>query len=491
MDVRFDFYSPITKAQELFHESAARHKLLIGGYSGGKTYPAIFDAFRHMFTCPNHNYAVFRNTWDSLKDNIEHEMVDIAMETGAAGPKDWSKTDHKLILRNGLNLFFRPLTINRQQAKGMFLCGFLMDDPDTRAYQDIISFLYTRLRNPPRPSVRASAFKTVITANYEGHDWLWKTFIAGKKEGRDNAGFAYWWVKTTDNPTLDENYIPDLASMHSQEWMNRYVYMRDMDLFSGVVYDAFDTNVHHCERDTVIKKPGLLHFCGIDVGHGVTVVLQAATDGRSIYFYDEWYRKGITSSTLGQYLFSIAKDNYFRDFIIDPNSAKVEQTSGTSIKSDLWNNWGIRTTGADQNMDYGINLVRDLLRPAVGDPKLYVDCVRCPNVVREFGLYRWRETARTDFDEMLFSEKPVDKDDHCMDVVRYLAVRMKRQLKDIAGTEELIIERRKKMWEDRLENLKFYQENPRQAAIERQRIVYAEQHLSKRDIDKKMAKAYN
>ena len=55
----------------------------------------------------------------------------------------------------------------------------------------------------------------------------------------------------------------------------------------------------------------------------------------------------------------------------------------------------------------GINTVKSYLKGEEGVPKLYV-FRSCPNLIREFGGYSWGD-----------GEKPVKRDDHCLDELRY------------------------------------------------------------------------
>jgi len=246
--VDFSYYEPINKKQEEFHRSKAMHKLLIGAYRSGKTYPALHEAFFICFDNPNHEFAVFRNTWDSLKDNIEKDALRIADNANAY--IKWDKTKHDLYLKSGTVMRFRPLTLKREQLKGMNLCGFLVDDPDEDRYADVISFLYTRLTNPP--NVKAKYFSSIICANFEGRKWLWKTYMRGKEEGGDDM-FAYWILKTEDNPTITKEYIKGLELIHSKSWMDRYIYAK-LDTYSGLVYPEFNPHIHIKEIYHFVKK---------------------------------------------------------------------------------------------------------------------------------------------------------------------------------------------------------------------------------------------
>jgi len=451
--VDFSYYMPINKKQEEFHKSNAMHKLLIGAYRSGKTYPAIHEAFFVCYDNSNHEFLVARNTWDSLTENIEKDMLRISERANAH--KKWDKSKHDLYLHNGTVIRFRPLTMTRAQFKGMNLCGFLIDDPDVDKYKEVISFLYTRLTNPP--NIKANYFETIICANYEGHNWLWQQYMRRRPEGGDGM-FAYWIMKTEDNPTILPDYIKTLAAIHSRAWMDRYVYAK-IDAYSGLVYDEYNPQYHDADLSWCFNDNNLIKVLVIDCGiTHPTVVLKMATDYQNIYVYDEWYQVNIRTHDLGKYLRNeLEKDNYYK-ILIDPKSAAKEQTSGTSPKNILWEEFGIRTMPANNNLNFGIEVVKGLLTIRDSETHLYIDPKRCPNTVREIEMYKWKEPEMADFDEVAFKEEPIKKDDDCMDCIRYGCVFLRKFLKGIWDKENIAEKRREQLWKERYEKLKVYRE---------------------------------
>ena len=253
-------FEPVSRQQEEFMESRAKHKLLIGGYGSGKTYPAIHETLLCAYDNQGHQIAILRNTWDSLVENVEKEFIEIATDVGAI--KSWDKTRHDLILTCDTTICFRPLSMSRAQLKVLYICMFFIDDPDVNRHKETISFLFSRLRNR---HVKAKYFQSIICANYEGHDWLWQTYMRGKKQG-GNGKFAYWICPTTSNPTLPEDFVEDLEAMHSERWMQRFVYCNIDQSYTGLVYDEFNPTVHckdlqWCIDDNSLTKILSLYVC--------------------------------------------------------------------------------------------------------------------------------------------------------------------------------------------------------------------------------------
>jgi len=76
-------------------------------------------------------------------------------------------------------------------------------------------------------------------------------------------------------------------------------------------------------------------------------------------------------------------------------------------------------------------------------------------------VYSWREPDMSQFDEMAYKEKPIDKDNHAMDAMRYGACYFKRYLKNVFNNERHVMQQRMKLWEERVSKLKMYKENPK------------------------------
>ena len=449
----FDYYEPISDNQRDFHLSAADHKLLLGGYGSGKTYPAIHESLFHCLENPGHAYAMFRNTWDSVADNIEAETVALAMNAGVA--KQHHKDKHNLTLINDCVIMFRPLTLKRKIMKGWNICGFMVDDPNVQRYADTLSFLFTRLRN--KGVAKATRFITIFTANWEGRDWIWRTFMKDRLPG-GNDRFAYWICPTSDNNTLPETFIPDLAAIHSKEWMDRYVYAK-LDQQIGIIYHMLDRKIHHMSAEEA-RPRCTVKILAMDVGMvHKTAILKMGTDRRNIYIWGMKYEAGWKTSNLGLYLKAEKTKDVYNRMIIDPSSAKGEMVSGTSIRADLRKNYGIYTEPADNNVNGGIQTCQDLLLPAVGGPRIFIDFNTCRELVDEAEIYRWKEPPDQAFEEVGYIEMPVKVKDDAVDAFRYGVAHLKKYIRMNAPIGEAAIDLSVERRVARRQHLPFYKEH--------------------------------
>ena len=471
--INFSHYKPINKNQEEFHKSTATNKLLIGPYRSGKTYAAIYEA---LFICddnPGHEFGIFRNTIKSLEGNIQKDFLAVAEKCNAI--KTWKKSEGILTLWNGTKVIFLPLSTSRAQLKGMNMCGFIIDDPDTVKYKEAISFLFTRLTNPP--GVEAKYFATIICANYEGHDWLWQMYMRRRDPSGDGM-FAYWFCVTKDNTTLSRDYIEIQAALHSESWMKRYIY-GDREGYAGLVFAEYEPKWHDADLSWCFSDHSLIKEPVIDLGiTHPSVILSVGTDHQNIYFYDEWYKVNQRTQDVGHHLLGkYTGREKFRRPLIDPKSCAKEQTSGTSPRKILKNDFGIKNIKlANNNVRYGIEVMKGImtLRQDPNDPEnkithFFIDPIRCPNLVRELETLKWKEPQYSDFDELAWKEEPIDKDNDATDCARYACVDLKPYLTSMRLAERQDGQLRLKRWEEKFSKLPLYQNKNHPGSVEKSR----------------------
>jgi len=452
INVDFTYYHPINDKQVEFHKSKAKHKLLLGGFGAGKTYPAIHEVYFHCFQNPKHEFLVAKNTWDTLRSSIKDEFIQIGREANAI--KSESKKDNYIILQNDCKVIFRPLTLKESQYKGFNLCGMLIDDPNVDRFSSVIGFLFSRLRDK---KVKAKKFMSIITSNYEGHNWLWQKYIRDREQGGNDL-FAYWILPTNENPTLPPDFIETLAMTHSKKWMDRYVKC-DMSSYTGLIYDEFNRDVHCKDLSYIKEDKGLIKILAIDLGiTDPTVVLKMATDMHNIYIYDEWYRWNVRTDILGEYL-KVINANRYKAMVIDRSSKKRDQTSGDSAWGYLTSEYRMRLKASEGNVLWRIELVKTLLSVKDGKTRIYIDPVKCPHTVAEFEVYKWAVPSMSEFEDLTYKEQPLDKDNHCMDAMGYGVVYFMKYLKGTFNTEGWNDRRSEQIWAEREKKLKLYKEH--------------------------------
>ena len=130
--------------------------------------------------------------------------------------------------------------------------------------------------------------------------------------------------------------------------------------------------------------------------------------------YAEYYATERTTVENGRILNRRSPDSDFRWTVADPESRDGRLT--------LARECGIETKNAPKHVGVTetINWVKERLAlNAEGRPHLIVhDC--CRSLLREFRLYRWSDGAGRD--------KPIKRNDHALDALRYQCAFLKRYL---------------------------------------------------------------
>jgi len=87
----------------------------------------------------------------------------------------------------------------------------------------------------------------------------------------------------------------------------------------------------------------------------------------------------------------------------------VQGAVADPARADLimeWEDEEIDIIGADNAVEDGIEAVKNVLNPILGEPKLHISR-KCTNIIKEFGSYRQR------------NGKPIKENDHALDDMRY------------------------------------------------------------------------
>jgi len=253
--------------------------------------------------------------------------------------------------------------------------------------------------------VRRTGF---LTTNPEGHDWVWKRFLAQ----RDNEHFLVT-APSTENTYLPEGYIDGLIRQYPEEWVKRYVY-GSFDTFEGLVYKDFQDKEPLVVPDTTKLDESWYRFLGLDHGYrNPTAVLWGAVDHNGVlYVYDEFFSPGKLVSEVSEIIKAKNGKDDVRGYLIDPSCRNRDGKTGRSIIDEFADN-GLYFDPANNDVRAGINRVQEYLR--AGKLRIFQ---RCVNLRTELQTYRWKDLkpgAKQDA-----PEKPLKKNDHVVDALRYM-----------------------------------------------------------------------
>ncbi len=427
-------FTPL-KEQRLFIENKARFKIYGGGFGSGKTIAGAWHAFFLSMWYPKNFGLVGRMSYPELRDTTRREMLNLPIYIdGKEYPlvespliKSFNKSENHLVFANGSEIVFRSLDDAFHKIKSLNLGWFWIDEA-TEANEEIWLGLEGRLRRRGVPHVGLG------TTNPEGHDYIWKRFIASAtditripsgKEGVPEKLRAYGnnsflvTAYSSDNIHLPKDYVPNLVARYPDEWVKRYVY-GSFDTFSGLIYSMYrDEEPFLYDPAKQQIQSDWYKFIALDWGYrNPTAIVWGAVDyDGNLWIYDEYYSGGKTVSEVAEIIKAKNNGKIIQQYLIDPSTRNRSGVTGRSI-IDEFADAGIYFNPANNDVRAGINRTQEYLKVGErGLPKMRVN-KHCTNWRTEVQLYRWKDLKAGATQDA--PEKPTKKDDHLMDATRYL-----------------------------------------------------------------------
>ena len=244
--------------------------------------------------------------------------------------------------------------------------------------------------------------------------WFYKEWICHTRQKK--ALHLHFTMQ--DNPILSPEQIADAERLYTGVFYNRYI-KGLWCVAEGLIYPMVDKAVHVTHHPEL--QPGGDYYISCDYG---TLNPTSAglwylqPDGHAIrlreYYYDG--RKTNTPRTDEEHyaaLKQLAGDvaDKVRAVIVDPSAASFIECIRRHGLFRVWQ--------ADNSVLNGIRDTSSLLQMQY----LHI-CDNCTDIIREFSLYRWDESATED--------RPIKENDHAMDDMRYFVrTAMTRTLKTI------------------------------------------------------------
>jgi len=254
------------------------------------------------------------------------------------------------------------------------------------------------------------------------YDEIWEPWTKGKLED----GMVVL-VDMDDNPHLDEKTKKRVLKGLSEEERQarksgRFVH------FAGMIYDDFSRNFHVIPETSPPNSvpDGAQVYVGIDPGMRfmAAVVWCYLTPDDTMVVFDELALEGhivekvceaikLVNHKHASIINGVSVPLTPAWYVIDPAARNVNHQTGRSDQME-YTDHGIVTILGQNSVTAGINRVKERLQTR----RLLVTA-NCTNTIDEFRKYRWAKATRTEADP---KEKPVKKDDHLLDALRYVVM---------------------------------------------------------------------
>jgi PBSX family phage terminase large subunit len=278
---------------------------------------------------------------------------------------------------------------NPDSLRGVGLNGVVMDE-----YADM------------KPNVFKEIIRPALTdkkgwAHFIGTPKGFNHFYDLYQHASSEEGWAAFHFTSYDNPMLDRGEIESIKAEETEDTFAQE-YMAEFRKMEGLVYKEFDRE-RHTYKDLPQEKQFIEVICGVDFGFtNPTAIMVIGKDFDNHYWIiDEVYKAGMNSSEIVEKLLNLKSRHHIDLFYPDPeNPAYIKEIQDA----------GLPCRDVDKSVELGIDHVRKLFK----SDRIHIG-LHCENLIWELERYRY-QTNRGDYNE---KEKPIKKDDHGCDALRY------------------------------------------------------------------------
>jgi hypothetical protein len=231
---------------------------------------------------------------------------------------------------------------------------------------------------------------------------------------------TYIW-KSTQNPHLPPDFVENISKGKPEWWTKRYV-DGSFEHTEGAVYPR--------ASEAIIKPreiPDDWERC-IALDHGLrnpTACLIGAIDEQKgeVHIFKEYYKANTLVPDHAENLKRTFEDakvmtGNTRFMVIDPSARnKTDPINGKSVQA-LYQEYGFYFMPANNEIEAGILKVNSYIER--GKLKIHDTC---PNLIREIQNYKFPDQSM-DSEGKNLKENPVKSNDHAVDALRYLLMRL-------------------------------------------------------------------
>lgn len=457
---------------EEFLSSRAKVQIFGGGFANGKTATACVKGIQIARDYPGSNGLIARATYPKLCDTILTEWKKWL-------PEDWIKSFTKsndrptYNLKNGTTVNFRY--VQQQKRAGSSTSNLLsatydwiivdqFDDPEF-VHKDFTDLL-GRLRGGTKyvgsdPTMPISGPRWLICTSNPTRNWFYKDVIkpildykqTGYISDRLAEQLAIMEVSDVDSfihlvqgPTdanihnLSEDYVRSLRATYSGMMADRYI-GGQWGAFTGLVYPMFDSPVHMVPEGDIrrwkfaSKTLQWIECFDFGLRTPACYMLAFRDSNHNVVFCDGMREKELSPEDIVRKIkyirsqWAVPKDTD-KPIYADPStfrrSGSEYRTVGKSVAEVFrGNGTGVSFTRGNNDIKAGIVKVRSYLTPHQRHPNPFTDHSPAPFLYFNRDRLSFLEDEITDYyfeeseDEGSEEEKPMDRNDHAMDALKY------------------------------------------------------------------------
>jgi PBSX family phage terminase large subunit len=400
--------------QAQFHADQHKFKAFFGGYGSAKTSTCAAELIKLTLNTPNGTSLVGAATLPQLEQTAKKDLMSMLHPSLIA---NYSIQKNYIDLINGHRILFRPLD-SEGKARSLNLCYIWIEEASEVGFDYIVQ-LQTRMRNHA-----TQKHQMILSSNPDlGHVRTEFLLKADKIYGAEknyfvpdedkNPNISVHIASTRLNTYLPPDYYATTSHGKPHWWIERYL-NASFDYAEGAVYTDFGDH---------IVKPFKIPQSWERLGGGDfgirdhTVLLMAAIDPESgiVYIYDEYYKNSLPVPVHAKAMMEMVQQvpyGKLRTLVADPSGKRNNITDMKSL-FDHYAEYGLWFNPGNNRIDPGIAKVQAYF--SLGRLKIFSSCA---NTIKEGLNYKYKPEeldAKKNPDN-----KPIDKDNHAMDSLRYL-----------------------------------------------------------------------
>jgi PBSX family phage terminase large subunit len=310
-----------------------------------------------------------------------------------------SKGNMEAEFYNGSIIYFIACE-KEEKIRGYNLDFFILDEPI-----EIDELIFTQLMARLRGKHLPRTFGLLTTNPGAETHWIYQRFYVNKANSRE---YKHIDTCTYDNIFLDPSYIHDMEEAYDEDWVKRMLQGK-WGAYTGQIFKSFNAKRHVGDLRKPFPNDNIKYYiAGVDWGMTnpsavITLGVTKNNDVRVIHEYrnDHYNDKKKTTNVVSKVIKALDNRYHYRKVWCDPAAKDL------IVQTRLL---GVPIEKADNDVESGIGKINSLLQK----DRLKID-KKCHHLIREMPSYR-RERDKLNSNQ---TEKPVKKDDHSIDALRY------------------------------------------------------------------------
>ncbi|MFC6178082.1 PBSX family phage terminase large subunit [Weissella sagaensis] len=380
--------------------SKMRYIAYKGSRGSGKSEATATKVIYDIVTKPYVNWLVLRRYANTNRQSTFTLLQKVANRMGVGNLFQFNGSLPEITYKpTGQKILFRgadkPLSITSISVETGNLCRLWVEESYQLELEEAFNTVDESMRgiiNDPN-----GFYQTVLTFNpWNEHHWLKKRFFDEKTKVANSLSLTTTYK---DNPFLDQDYVNSLLEMTKRNpRRSRVAVYGDWGIAEGLIYE--NTVVEQFDIKEVIKGAHVVR--GMDWGFGpdptAFIELAVNTKTKDVYIFNEMYKQHMLTNDILKWLLN---NGYQRAEI------RADYASGGDRMIQELRNKGIphMTRAHKYEILFGVTYLQDF--------KIHV-LPKCQHTIKELNAYVYDKNKQGEW-----ISKPVDRDNHLMDSMRY------------------------------------------------------------------------